>query len=494
MNPAMMGAFAGSGNVSASSSSSSSPFGRPLAAESSSSSSSPASNLDAATPSFSSSSSSFCSIDALTKNPYFAAGAGLYTLGAAAFVGRYTWVMIQSALKRRFIVSMETTSRDPSYDWLMHWMAKNPTFKFQQISVMTSNVSIQANDETTGTLTFAPSPNTIHWFTHKGWPMIVSRKRQADRAMGSEVLETVEMTTIGRGSGIMQEIVAEARAQAAERDSDRTIIFHNTGNRWSRQQDPRPRRPLQSVMLAGSTREDLLADVKQFLSSRDYYQGLGVPYRRGYLLFGPPGCGKSSLVTALAGELRLAICVLSLSNRSLDDDSLNQLLNTAPQRSIVLLEDIDRAFASDSRITMSGILNALDGVAAQEGRLVFMTTNHVDRLDAALIRPGRADVKVEIGLMISSQIREMFCKFFPPPRWDAKLADEFVKVCPEGRLSPAQLQSHLFLHRDSAEAAVQTMAGYIRSQEKFSAHIRERREKEMLEQQRLQSMAPPRMM
>src|SRR3569833_991192 len=125
----------------------------------------------------------------------------------------------------------------------------------------------------------------------------------------------------------MHEIVREARQQAAERDSDHTVIFHNTGIRWSRQQDPRARRPLQSVMLAGTTRSDLLADVKQFLASRSYYLGLGVPYRRGYLLHGPPGCGKSSLVTALAGELRLAICVLSLSNRALDDDSLNQLLN-----------------------------------------------------------------------------------------------------------------------------------------------------------------------
>jgi chaperone BCS1 len=320
--------------------------------------------------------------------------------------------------------------------------------------------------------------------------MVVQRKRQSERAAGLEVLETVELTTIGRSAAIMHEIVREARNQAAERDSDHTIIFHNTGGRWSRQQEPRARRPLQSVVLAGDTRAELLCDVKQFLASRAYYVGLGVPYRRGYLLHGPPGCGKSSLVTALAGELRLAICVLSLSNRSLDDDSLNNLLNTAPLRSIVLLEDIDRAFANDSRITMSGLLNALDGVAAQEGRLVFMTTNHVDKLDAALVRPGRCDVKLEIGLMNSAQIRDMFVKFFPAAS-KAEMS-EFVAAVPPNRLSPAQLQSHLFLHRESTIAATRAVEHFVQQQEQFEKHVHDKRKREAMQRKMMEGiMAPP---
>lgn len=73
---------------------------------------------------------------------------------------------------------------------------------------------------------------------------------------------------------------------------------------------------------------------------------VGIPYRRGYLLHGPPGCGKSSFITALAGELELGICVLNLSERGLTDDRLNHLLAVAPQQTIILLEDIDAAFAS----------------------------------------------------------------------------------------------------------------------------------------------------
>lgn len=72
----------------------------------------------------------------------------------------------------------------------------------------------------------------------------------------------------------------------------------------------------------------------------------GIPYRRGYLLHGPPGCGKSSFIMALAGELSYGICVLNLSERGLTDDRLNHLLSSAPQNSIILLEDVDAAFVS----------------------------------------------------------------------------------------------------------------------------------------------------
>lgn len=71
---------------------------------------------------------------------------------------------------------------------------------------------------------------------------------------------------------------------------------------------------------------------------------IGIPYRRGYLLHGPPGSGKSSFIQALAGSLGYNICVLNISERGLTDDRLNHLLAHVPERSFVLLEDIDAAF------------------------------------------------------------------------------------------------------------------------------------------------------
>jgi len=97
----------------------------------------------------------------------------------------------------------------------------------------------------------------------------------------------------------------------------------------------------------------------------------------------------------------LNLCYLNLSSGDVDDDTFNRILVDAPSKSILLLEDIDAIFSqrekgmfASRKLTFSGFLNALDGVRSQEGQILFMTTNHMEKLDAALLRPGRTDVKV----------------------------------------------------------------------------------------------------
>src|SRR5215213_8482174 len=120
--------------------------------------------------------------------------------------------------------------------------------------------------------------------------------------------------------------------------------------------------------------------MKDFMNSQDWYRQIGVPYRRGYLLHGPPGNGKSSVVKALAGELDMSIYLLMLSDRDMNDNRINDLLAKVPEKSILLLEDIDCAFVRRKRangkeggLTFSGLLNAIDGVASPEGRVMVMT-------------------------------------------------------------------------------------------------------------------------
>ena len=180
----------------------------------------------------------------------------------------------------------------------------------------------------------------------------------------------------------------------------------------------------------------------------------GIPFRRGYLLYGAPGSGKTSIIHSLAGELGLDIYIISLSKTGLDDSTLNSLISSLPEHCIAIMEDIDAAFthglardtigtelgdpcagdlqrrsldddlgqgrsrnpseAKDSRITLSGLLNALDGVSAQEGRLLFATTNRYHLLDPALIRPGRMDIHVEFRLASQYQARELYKRFYFP--------------------------------------------------------------------------------
>ncbi|CAG8620823.1 7200_t:CDS:2, partial [Dentiscutata heterogama] len=199
----------------------------------------------------------------------------------------------------------------------------------------------------------------------------------------------------------------------------------------------------------------------QILLRKDgnWYNERGIPYRRGYLLYGPPGSGKSSFIQALAGELEYNICILNLSEIGLTDDRLNHLLSNAPERSIMLLEDIDATFTQKreaqgygSSVTLSGLLNALDGVAASEERIIFMTTNYVDRLQPALIRPGRVDFKEHLDVASDYQIRTMFLRFYENK---TELAEKFVEKVRGKGISTAQLQGHFVFWKDDPLGAVQ---------------------------------------
>ena len=237
--------------------------------------------------------------------------------------------------------------------------------------------------------------------------------------------ETVTLTSLGRNRSLYFDILNQARESALKSNEGKTIMYTAMGSEWRQFGYPRKHRPLTSVILDQGISESILADCQEFIINSQWYTDRGIPYRRGYLLHGPPGCGKSSYIMALAGELEYSICLLNLSERGLSDDRLNHLLSTAPQQSIVLLEDVDAAFTSReetkhvktayeglSRLTLSGLLNALDGVASAEGRIVVMTTNYIDRLDPALIRPGRVDVKQLIGYASEYQLQQMFARFY----------------------------------------------------------------------------------
>ena len=139
--------------------------------------------------------------------------------------------------------------------------------------------------------------------------------------------------------------------------------------------------------LNGDIAQNLIEDARQFLLASPWYSDMGIPHRRGYLLHGPAGCGKTSFCQAFAGELKLDICILTLDSKHLDDTRLATLLREAPINALILLEDVDAVFVNREinnqlrlpGVSFSGLLNAIDGVASQEGRILVMTTNHIDR-------------------------------------------------------------------------------------------------------------------
>lgn len=245
---------------------------------------------------------------------------------------------------------------------------------------------------------------------------------------------------------------------------------------------------MNTLYLDEGLKSEIIADAENFLKpeAQGLYNARGVPYRRGYLLHGPPGTGKSSLALALAGHFNLTICVVSLS-RAWNDITLERLFLRLPLRCLVLLEDIDvvgvnretrikRKGSKDpeesesAQVTLSGLLNVLDGVAAQQGRIVLMTTNCLASLDEALIRPGRVDKIFYLGKAKKEAIKSMFLGLFAPENNDQgqlpaglhKFAAEFSELVPEDTFSTAQLQGFLLPYLHSPELAVLKLPEWLK--------------------------------
>ncbi|XP_065269751.1 mitochondrial chaperone BCS1 [Emys orbicularis] len=406
---------------------------------------------------------------ALKDNPYFGAGFGLVGVGTALALARKGAQFGAVAFRRHYMITLEVPSKDKSYQWLLSWISHYAKHT-QHLSVETSYLQHESGRISTK-FDFIPSPgNHFIWYRRKWIRIERNREKQMIDLHTGTPWESVTFTALGTKREIFFSILQEARELALRQQEGKTVMYTAMGAEWRPFGFPRRRRPLASVVLEKGISEKIVQDVKEFIENPKWYSERGIPYRRGYLLYGPPGCGKSSFITALAGELEYGICLLSLSDRSLSDDRLNHLLSVAPQQSIILLEDVDAAFVSRDlavenptayqgmgRLTFSGLLNALDGVASTEARIVFMTTNHVDRLDPALVRPGRVDLKQYVGPCSCWQISRMFQRFYPdqPAAAGDKFAEQALRVSEQ--ISAAQVQGHFMLYKADPAGAIENV-------------------------------------
>ena len=249
-----------------------------------------------------------------------------------------------------------------------------------------------------------------------------------------------------------------------------------------------------------------MSDIEAYIdpSTQAWYGARGIPYRRGYLFHGEPGTGKTSLAMAIAGRFGLDIYVISLLDMSIGDSELIGLFNTLPPKCLLLLEDIDTVGlqrespsrrrngpkrlakigddeeddneenAQLSRVSLSGLLNAIDGVAAPEGHILIMTTNRPEQLDEALVRSGRISVRVGFEKATGEQARDIFMRMYwheedrsvedrsekgmPAKTVEythlEELARQFGNLVPDHVFSPADLQDFLLTRKKDPQRAI----------------------------------------
>ncbi|KDR84641.1 hypothetical protein GALMADRAFT_23943, partial [Galerina marginata CBS 339.88] len=326
------------------------------------------------------------------------------------------------------------------------------------------------------------------------------------------------LTLYTREMSALSAIVEDARQRYVKNSRGHVIVhtidqaIYGPGSVWTNAKR-KSRRPLNSIILQEGVINSLIEDAREFIRMEDWYVQVGIPHHRGYLLYGPPGTGKSSTIYAVAGELGLEIYSLSLAASSVDDSFLARAVASIPKQAIFLLEDIDCAFPAREEVddedvhgfgnmarpggpgrrqgpsvTLSGLLNVLDGVGSEEGKIFFATTNYIDRLDPALLRPGRIDKKIKYKLARKAQAAALFLRFYPeayttllsehekPSDYEKKsdpltsaekssalraLSEKFAASIPDHEFSTAEIQGFLLGYKQQPELAVQSISAWI---------------------------------
>ena len=330
---------------------------------------------------------------------------------------------------------------DAAFVWVKEWFLEQKFLK----RIRRVDLDTTLRNER---IALIPAPGK-HWFWYSGRPFEVwfSRTENTHERSGRRV-ESLTFRTLGRNRSLLQRLVDEVVKCHRKRLGVQSYLYmYNDG--WDYLEGYSPRM-LESVVLEPGEKEHLLRDMAQFRKSKQRYERLGVPYHRGYLFYGPPGTGKTSLVSALAAHFGLSIYTVNLAD--FNDRTLMSAVNQVPARSVLLFEDIDCMRSSQSRVgadsrggqngpptpgtkegtstqngvTLSGLLNVLDGFHAPNGVLFIMTTNHVEKLDQALLRPGRIDYRLYLGKASGRQKVELYRRFFPES--SESEAREFVEA------------------------------------------------------------------
>ncbi|KAL5557391.1 hypothetical protein UlMin_039627 [Ulmus minor] len=230
----------------------------------------------------------------------------------------------------------------------------------------------------------------------------------------------------------------------------------------------------ETLAMEPELKKEVIDDLDRFVRRRDLYKKVGKAWKRGYLLYGPPGTGKSSLIAAMANYLKFDIYDLELTSIFNNSDLRRVLLSTS-NRSILVIEDIDCSIdlqnrqndgpfeSSNTKITLSGLLNFIDGLWSSCGdeRIIVFTTNHKDRIDPALLRPGRMDMHIYMPYCTTKGFKTLASNYIGVHDETHPLYGEIEDLIKSTEVTPAEIAEEL-LKCDDADHALEGLVNFLK--------------------------------
>ncbi|KAJ4824560.1 hypothetical protein Tsubulata_033791 [Turnera subulata] len=204
-----------------------------------------------------------------------------------------------------------------------------------------------------------------------------------------------------------------------------------------------------TVAMEPEMKKSLVEDLDRFIAQREFYRRVGKAWKRGYLLFGPPGTGKTSLIAAMANYLRFDVYDLDLKEVQCNSD-LRRLIIGTGNRSILVIEDIDRSFESrdEEKVSLAALLNFIDGLWSSCGdeRIIVFSTNHKEQLDPALLRPGRMDIHLHMSYCTFNIFKTLASNYLRIQ--EHQLFGEIKELLEKVQATPAEVAGELMKSQD----------------------------------------------
>ncbi len=353
------------------------------------------------------------------QNQFASGGLLLMAIGSIVATLRSIPTKIWNWIVHQTTVTLAITDDQKAYGWIKLWLES------QRIMKRTRHMDVY--NKGADKYAVIPAPGH-HWMLYRGRILSVNITRTDEKkTMGNYSFtarsESLIFKTIGRKQDIFRTLMDDVFRQFVKAEEKKPELYAwGSWGEWLQIHAFQPRK-IDTVILPEEDKSKIIQDIVDFKAKKEWYAEMGIPYRKGFLFYGPPGTGKTSLVAGLASFFNANIYILKLADMS--NASLTQAAKDVEPNSFLIIEDVDGIKSSHSRtskketskaeksgVTLSGLLNVLDGLLSPYGAIFILTTNHKENLDAALIRPGRVDLQLNITYADEKQKQTLYSRFF----------------------------------------------------------------------------------